>query len=433
MAALFLAIVLIGIAGLIAAADIATAQTSRSKTEALAHGGSHKAEALLRILNRIEHVHETLVFTRLLAIQGLAVLISMVVVNWVGSAWLWLILPGVTVVTYMVGSAIAGGLLVRGSDAVALGFARWIIRLDFVLTPIVRIVGAPLRWMDRGEEPTGVDVREVLDQVGAGEEIEEVEAKMLQSLFAFADAIVRDVMVPRPDMVCLSIDDTIDVALTVAVESGYSRIPVEREGIDDIAGLLYVKDLLARSPESATSRSIAEMIRPATYVPEQKRTSHLLSDMRTEKFHLAIVIDEYGGTAGLVTLEDLLEELVGEIEDEYDPVTESVIYQGYGLYRIIGRFTLSDLEDIVDAKFDIDGASTVGGAMLALMGRIPERGESVTDPETGVEFRALRVVGHRIEEVEVRENGTDDRRGADRELGGRDECSDIDPAGRRSL
>lgn len=386
--------------GLVAAADLAIAEVSASKIEGLADDGSKRAARLLKVLDRRPVAHDLLVLLRIVATQGAAVLLACLVMRWIGSVWLWLVIPAFSLFTFAASAVLRRALLLRGVDKMALTSARFVLVARRALTPLLRFLTLPATSIggpEEAEAPT-VDVREILDHASGGEGIEEEEARMLHSVITFTDTIVRDVMAARPDMVCLAVGTTVDAALRAAADSGFSRLPVYGDGLDDMLGLLYVKDLIVRSP-GAEDGSIRDFLRPAKFVPEQKRTTDLLADMRAEKFHLAIVVDEYGGTAGLVTLEDLLEELVGEIEDEYDPDEELISEHGDGRYRVVGRFPLGDLEDELGIRIDVEDATTVGGAMLSLMGRIPEPGEVVEHPTTPVKFQAVRVSGHRILEV----------------------------------
>ena len=238
---------------------------------------------------------------------------------------------------------------------------------------------------------------------------------MIHQVFEFGDTVVREVMTPRTDMVCLAADATVDEALGLAVERGLSRIPVHSDGLDDVVGLLYVKDILSNFDRNGRARGVAGLVRPAHFVPEQKRLADLLSQMQMEKFHMAIVVDEHGGTAGLVTMEDLLEELVGDITDEYDTDADEPIQQWPdGSFRVAGRVGIDDLAERLGIDLDVEDADTVGGAMLSLLGDIPDEGEEVEDPASRVRFRAVRVKDRRIEVVDVvAPEGAGEEAGAD--------------------
>jgi CBS domain containing-hemolysin-like protein len=238
------------------------------------------------------------------------------------------------------------------------------------------------------------------DVAASEESIEGEERRLIHSIFEFGDTVVREVMLPRPDMVAVDANDTTEDAIERAIERGFSRLPVcEAGSTDHIIGLVYLKDLVRRARAGEGAQPVRVAVRPAIFVPEQKRVSELLREMRTKQFHMAIVIDEYGATSGLVTLEDLLEEIVGEIADEYDVELPPIERLGDGSARVRGS-TPIDLvseelgKDLPDAEWD-----TVGGLLLNLLGHVPDEGEVVRFED--LEFRAERVQGHRIVSVRI--------------------------------
>ncbi|MBT8213193.1 MAG: hemolysin family protein [Acidimicrobiia bacterium] len=228
-----------------------------------------------------------------------------------------------------------------------------------------------------------------------GDHAEEVE--LISSVLEFTDTIVREVMVPRPDMITVPGDADAEKARTVVVDEGRSRIPVTGEGTDDILGILYARELLDHS--AGASRTCAQLMRQAYFVPETKRVSDLLREMQANRVHMAIVIDEFGGTAGLVTIEDLIEELVGEIADEYDVEEPMITPLADDAYLIDARLAIDDLEDLLGVDLPDAEWDTVGGLVLGLAGRIPREGESFE--YDGRMFTAERVQGRRISRVRV--------------------------------
>ena len=191
----------------------------------------------------------------------------------------------------------------------------------------------------------------------------------------FADAIVREVMVPRPDMVTVNADESSEHALDLVLEEGKSRIPVFGDDTDDILGVLYARDLLQLWDEEAGPRLARDLMRDAYFVPETKRVPDLLREMQANQVHMAIAVDEFGGTAGLVTIEDLLEELVGEIADEYDEEEPMVVQEGDGSYLIDARLDIDDLGELIGSTIPDEDWDTVGGLVLGLAGRVPAEGE----------------------------------------------------------
>ena len=222
---------------------------------------------------------------------------------------------------------------------------------------------------------------------------------MISSVLAFSDAIVREVMVPRTDMVTLNADMTTDDALDLILEQGFSRVPVIGDGADDIVGVVYAKDLLRRLQVPSDPAPVTEIGRPPHFVPETKRVKDLLREMQSSKVHMAVVVDEFGGTAGLVTIEDLLEELVGEIVDEYDPEPRLVQPLEEGGFLVDARLSVNDLNRLLDTRLPDDEWDTVGGLVLAMAGRLPQVGERFE--LDGAVLTPVRVQGRRIEQVLV--------------------------------
>jgi len=225
------------------------------------------------------------------------------------------------------------------------------------------------------------------------------ERELISSILEFTDTIVREVMVPRPDMITIPATATTDQALDIVIAEGRSRIPVTGEGSDDIIGVLYARDLLGLWDDDAPARSCAEIARPPYFVPETKRVSELLRDMQHNRVHLAVVVDEYGGTAGLVTIEDLVEEIVGEIVDEYDRDEPMIIRLDDGDFLVDGRLDVDALAEIVQAEFPSEEWDTVGGLLLGLAGRVPREGEGFD--YDGLRLTAERVQGRRVAKVRV--------------------------------
>ncbi len=238
------------------------------------------------------------------------------------------------------------------------------------------------------------DDDEVEDERTGAEELE-----LISSVLEFTDTLVREVMVPRPDMVTVAGKVSTSEAIDVFLEAGRSRIPVTGDSVDDILGVLYVRDLLIMMEREAPDRPCGDAAREPYFVPETKRGSELLREMQENQVHLAIVVDEFGGTAGLVTIEDLLEELVGEIADEYDLEEPMVTAIGGGEYLIDARLDVDSLAELLDTELPSDEWDTVGGLVLGLAGRVPREGESFE--YDGLELTADRVQGRRVSKVRV--------------------------------
>ena len=226
------------------------------------------------------------------------------------------------------------------------------------------------------------------------------ERKLLQSIVDFGGTLVREVMTPRPDIVAIQAEATLDELCALFREQEYSRIPVYKENLDNIQGIVFVKDLVFALPGDGQGQGIAHLIRPAAFVPETKRVPELLKEFQSRQVQMAIVVDEYGGTAGLVTLEDLLEEIVGEIRDEYDVETEPVVDEGKGSWVFSAKASIDVVRDRLNVQIEPEGFETVGGYVLTRVGRVPAVGEKHSFDGLAVEI--LEAERRRIHKVRIR-------------------------------
>jgi CBS domain containing-hemolysin-like protein len=271
---------------------------------------------------------------------------------------------------------------------VGLAFAGPTKSLARVLSPVASLlilIGnaiTPGRGFREGPFSSDIELRELVDIAGSRGVVEETEREMLQSVFDLGDTIVREVMVPRTEVVWIEEDKSLRQALHLATRSGFSRIPVVGEDVDDVLGVAYIKDMIARAlslDPGERGPTLGELMRAPVFVPESKNVDALLREMQRDRTHFAIVVDEYGGTAGIVTIEDLLEEIVGEITDEYDVETPAPITAlPDGSYRVSARLPVEDLGEIFDVELPDDDVDTVGGLLAQLLGRVPLPGSEAT-------------------------------------------------------
>jgi len=251
-----------------------------------------------------------------------------------------------------------------------------------------------------------VTEEEIMTLVDSGEKsgaIEDEEKEMIYSVLQFGETLAREVMVPRPDIVGVELSDTVSHALEQIVESGHSRIPVYEDSVDDVRGILYAKDLLTAWQRGQIEQTtISNLMRPAYFIPETKRADMLFREMQAKNSHIAIVVDEYGGTAGLVTIEDLIEEIVGDIRDEYD-VNEQVEYTQISerLFEVDGALNVGDLNSLMDLDLPTEESDSIGGYIYASLGRVPEVGDVVDVPEHRVTLTVEAVENRRIRRVKV--------------------------------
>jgi len=285
---------------------------------------------------------------------------------------------------------------------IALAGARFVHPLARVLGPLPQVlivVGnalTPGKGFSEGPFASEAELRELVDLAEASSVIESGERQMIHSVFELGDTIVREVMVPRTDVVFIEKSKTLRQAMSLALRSGYSRIPVVGENLDDVVGFAYLKDVTKRvfdRHEAETTERIESVMRPVLYVPDSKPVDALLREMQAERKHIAIVVDEYGGTAGLVTIEDVLEEIVGEITDEYDVARVDVERLANGATRVSSRYPVDDLEEISGVAVEDDDVDSVGGLMAKHLGRVPIAG-SVVEVH-GLRFEAEAPSGRR--------------------------------------
>jgi CBS domain containing-hemolysin-like protein len=301
----------------------------------------------------------------------------------------------------------------------------WAMRLNIFMRLIVAplsVVLAPLGISDQRGESDEVAVSVTEDDlktlVDASEEeggIEHDERRMIFSIFQFGDTLTREIMVPRIDVLTIDVHTSLPDAVDAFLQSGHSRVPVHEETIDNILGLLYAKDLLRVWREGNHLDSLRDLLRPAYFVPEAKTIDELLTEMQSQRVHMAVVVDEYGGMAGLVTLEDIIEEIFGEIQDEYDQ-GEQPPYQVTkdGDYLFLGRVDLDDFNDVMGCRLPTDEADTLGGYIYSQLGHIPNAGESVQKDNlllTVEEVSAQRIQTVRAQwlSLDAREEGGNDR------------------------
>jgi CBS domain containing-hemolysin-like protein len=261
-----------------------------------------------------------------------------------------------------------------------------------------------------GKGPSGpyVSERDILAMADVAEEadvIETEERALIHSIIEFGDTVVREVMVPRPDILAAEATDRTSDVIEVAMRAGYSRIPVYEGNVDNVVGVVYVKDLMRADLDERDQGPVRSLVREAHFVPETKRVAELMREMQDQKFHMAIVIDEYGGTAGLVTLEDLIEELVGEIVDEYDVEDPPIEPLANGEYRVNARMPIDEVNEFLHAELPDGDWDTIGGLVFSLLGHVPTEGESVE--ADGHRLVAEKIQGRRIGRVRIAKLRTD--------------------------
>jgi len=296
-------------------------------------------------------------------------------------------------------------LVIRDPDEWALRMVNFGKVVLFLLTPITFLPQLLLKPVEGHHNYAQFTEDELKTWVESDEEpgsLEREEKQMIYSIFQFGDTLTREIMVPRIDIMSLDVNTSQAGAIQVFLSSGHSRLPVYQDTIDNVIGLLYAKDLLGVShQQDGVLESLNDLLRPAYFVPETKKVDELLAEMQSQRIHMGIVVDEYGGVAGLVTLEDIVEEIVGEILDEYDNANEEVLFQELddNEYLFQGRISLDDFNEVMNSQLPKDEADTLAGYLYDQMGRVPQGGEGIV--AGGLAFTIDLVSGRRIRRIRV--------------------------------
>ncbi len=381
------ALALIVLAGCCATADVALLRVSRAGAKELGRRTAAEGSSPLQaVLAEVPRYLSVLSLARVAGEAGATVLLTVVLLHVIGPGWRAF---AITAAIMIAAIYVATGLVPRAAERrnparVALAAAAVLHPVVRFLGPLPRFLGATGRKLGPGRGASGseADLRGLVDLLEQRQVIEPGERAMIHSVFELGDTIVREVMVPRTDMVFVERDKTLGRALSLALRSGFSRVPVIGENLDDVVGIAYLKDIVARSQlhrECESVEQVSSIMRPATFVPESKPVDELLKEMQARQIHLAIVIDEYGGTAGLVTIEDILEEIVGEITDEYDQEQPPVEWIEDGQHaRVTARLPVEELEELFDVRIEAEDVETVGGLLAHELGRVPIAGSEAT-------------------------------------------------------
>ena len=405
MVACVVALVILGT--VLAMAEASISRMTRVRAAALKEEGRSNAALLEAIELDPAPYLNSIYLAVMLAQNGSAILVASLAGHYFDDLGITLASVGFTLSYFIVVEAMAKTFGILHSDRAALALAPIVWVLGRILAwPTRALIGIanvllPGKGLKQGPFVSQQDIRSMA-QVGHEEGvIEETEKDMIHSIFAFGDTLVREVMVPRPDVVAVEAEQTVAGAMDVVLNNKFSRLPVNRGDLDHVIGILHEKDILAALYSDRRQTPVTELVRPAHFVPDTSRAAALLRRMQREQFHMAIVVDEHGSTSGLVTLENLLEELVGNIADEHDFDEEKEIERlADDTYRVEASVSIRELNDLLGTDFPRDRWNTVGGLMFGVLGTIPTQGESVA--LKGWRFTAEKVQGRRVTTVLVR-------------------------------
>ncbi len=400
-------VVLLVASGLLAMAETGLVRTSRAKALSLADEGRRGAKVLVRLTEDPQSFLNPVLLLVLVTQLVVATLVGILAVRWFGPWGVAAATVFEIVVIFVFAEAVPKNWAVHHPERSALMSAPVVsalVRFWPIRILSAGLIGLANLFIGRrggylGAMVTESELLAMADVAVEGEVIETEERELIHSIIEFGDTVVREVMVPRTDMVTVAADVTVEAALDRALAAGFSRMPAVEQQIEDIVGVAYTKDLIRHLRAGAGDDLIGPHLRSAHFVPETKKVADLMREMQSQKFHLAVVVDEYGGTAGLVTLEDLIEELVGEIVDEFDEEEDTVVDLGGGTWRLAGRLLIDEANEVLGAHLPTGAWDTVGGLVFDLLGHVPEAGESVVTD--GLRLTVETVGGRRIQRVLV--------------------------------
>jgi CBS domain containing-hemolysin-like protein len=402
---ILLLVALVTVAAALTTIEAALSAFSRARALELAHEQRPGAIRLLRLLDDAAHHLNALLVLRLLTETSAVVLGTAMILDALGPHRWTSVLAAIGLMFLVLFVVVGVGPRTIGrqrSEAISLATAGLVLALGRVLGPLPKLlimIGnalTPGKGFSEGPFSSEAELREMVDLAEASSLIESGESKMIHSVFELGDTYVREVMVPRTDVVYIERTKTLRQAMSLFLRSGFSRIPVVGEDLDDIVGFAYLKDVAKRVFDRQAAQNterVDSTMRPPFFVPDSKPVDDLLREMQAQRRHIAVVVDEYGGTAGIVTIEDILEEIVGEITDEFDAEEESVEELEDGSRRVPARFPVDDLDEIVGVSIEDDEVDSVGGLMAKYLGKVPLPGSTVE--VAGLRFTAEEAKGRR--------------------------------------
>ena len=378
---LLTAIVLVVVGGLLTAISAALGAVGRNELIDLA-ATKRKPKAVHALAAGMPAHERAVRFVRVVIESIAAVLLTLAVSSWLDQWWEILLVTGVLLIgiSFVVVGSSPRSVGQRHAIALVGFFAGFVPAIRTVVGPLAELLIVVGNIVTPGSGGAAVSrsedqLRNWVDEAADQDMLEDEDRELIHSIFELGDTIVREVMVARTDMVTVEGTSSVNETMDIFLETGVSRIPVIGKDSDDVVGICYLRDVARvqhEKPASAKKTAIAALAKPAVFIPESKKVDETLRFLQREQNHLAMVVDEYGGIAGLVTMEDLIEELVGEISDEYDLDVDEILPLGADSYKVAAKYSLDDLADLYDIDIDEDDVDTVGGLLTKLVGRLPE-------------------------------------------------------------
>lgn len=425
--------VLVVFSALFSSAETAFLSSNRIRLMNMKDDGNKKAAIVLEMLDNQSKLLSGLLVGNNIVNIGASSLATKLAMDLYGDAGVGIATGLMTLLILVFGEVAPKNLAAAHSVNWAMTIAPLIRFVSFVLTPIVflmtKLSDFVIRLSKGNRDDLTITEDELKILVNVGQEegvLDESESDMINSIFDFDDTVVKEIMVPRIDLVALNGEENINAALELIIDAGHSRIPVYEESIDNIVGILYAKDIFEKMGQDFNVLQVKELIRPAYYIPETKKVNDLLSELRSKKVHMAIILDEYGGTSGLVTIEDLIEQIIGDIQDEFD-TEEDLIVMHSGTHLVAdARTPIDDVAEAFDIEIpegDTSEADTIGGLVFENLGGIPVKGDEVIVNRLNI--KVAEVSGRRVAKVEVfllepAESSEEENNEAEREESGKE-------------
>lgn len=403
---------LIFLSAIFSSTETAFLSLNKFRLRNLQDEGEKKADLVLLLLENQNKLISTLLVGNNIVNIGASSLATSMATTIFGNAGVGIATGVMTLLVLVFGEVMPKNLAAAHAETWAMFIAPFIRLVSVVLSPAVflltKLSDVVVRFSKKNEEedPTITeDEFKLLVNVGQEEGVlDESESEMINSIFEFDETVVKTIMVPRIDIVAVDVMDSVNDALRIIVDGGHSRIPAYEESIDNIVGILYAKDIFAHLDADFDTLQVKQLIRPAYYIPETKKVNDLLNELRLKKVHMAIILDEYGGTNGLVTIEDLIEEIIGDIQDEYDVEEDLIVMHSDCELVADARAPIGDVEEAFDVELDEEiledsEADTIGGLAFEHLGGIPAKGDTVVIGRFHIEI--LDVSGRRISKVRI--------------------------------
>ncbi|KJS80399.1 MAG: hemolysin [Peptococcaceae bacterium BICA1-8] len=399
--------ILIFLSGFFSSTETALFSLNKVRILHMAEEGNKKAQLIMKMLDDPNRLIATILIGNNIVNIGASAIATSMAIDIFGSRGVGIATGVMTILVLVFGEVTPKTIAAQNAEKWSLNIIEIIRVLSIVFMPIIKILAVLTNFMVRltgsaAKQGPFITEDELKLLVNVGQEeglIAESERAMINSIFEFDDTLVREIMTPRMDMIVTDVTDSFTSVVNIAIDAGHSRIPVYEDTTDNIIGIIYAKDLLKNINKDFSALEIRKLLRPAYYIPETKKVRDLLAELRQAKVHMAIVIDEYGGTAGLVTIEDVIEEIIGDIQDEFDIEEESIVMLTDDAIRADARASIYDINESLNIDLPDDDFETISGLVFHLLGHLPKEGEELS--LGNVKIKVEKTLGRRVDKVKV--------------------------------